>query len=157
MEEMEEIAHGLELSKVNFIWVVRVGERGMVVEGWAPQVKILRHSSIGGFVTHCGWNFVLESIEFGVPIMAMPMHLDQPLNPRLIEEVGVGVEVKRDQTGRLHIEEIARVLKTTVVEQKNGIRIKRKARELSEKITMKKEEEIDEVVGELVSLCGKRK
>ncbi|KAL7184868.1 hypothetical protein ACSBR2_026920 [Camellia fascicularis] len=112
MEEMEEIAHALELSKVNFVWVVRVGERGMVVEGWAPRVKIPRHSSIGGFVSHCGWNSVLESIEFGVP-----MHLDQPLNPRLIEEVGVGVEVKRDQTGWLHREEIARVLKTTVVEK----------------------------------------
>ncbi|KAM2967864.1 hypothetical protein FF1_028077 [Malus domestica] len=56
-EEIEEIAHGLELSKVSFIWVVRfpkeekvtrakevlpkgfverVGERGMIVEGWAP-------------------------------------------------------------------------------------------------------------------------
>ncbi|KAL7193647.1 hypothetical protein ACSBR2_025286 [Camellia fascicularis] len=97
-EEIEEIAHGLELSKVNFIWVVRfpvgekveleealpkgfierVAERGMVVEGWAPQARILAHSSTGCFVSHCGWNSVLESLTFGIPIVAMPMHLDQP-------------------------------------------------------------------------------
>ena len=68
-EELQEIAYGVELSMVNFIWVVRfpqgekvnlqialpkgfldsIGDRGMVVEGWAPQKTILKHSSIGGF------------------------------------------------------------------------------------------------------------
>ncbi|CAL5365397.1 unnamed protein product [Camellia sinensis] len=92
-EEIEEIAHGLELSMVNFIWVVRfpngekveleealpkgfvdrLGERGLVVDGWAPQARILTHSSTGGFVSHCGWNSVLEGLKFGVPIVAIPM------------------------------------------------------------------------------------
>ncbi|PQQ10737.1 ufgt [Prunus yedoensis var. nudiflora] len=68
-EQIEEIAHGLELSKVSFIWVIRfpkeerstrveevlpegflqrVGEKGVIMEGWAPQAKILQHSSVGG-------------------------------------------------------------------------------------------------------------
>ncbi|KAK7852317.1 beta-d-glucosyl crocetin beta-1 [Quercus suber] len=118
---MEEIAHGLELSKVDFIWIVRfpvgekiklgkalpegflerVGERGIVVEDWAPQAKILRHSSIGGFVSHCGWSSVIESIKFGVPIIAIPMQFEQPLNARVVEEVGVAMEVKRDRDGKL--------------------------------------------------------
>lgn len=121
-EEMEEIAYGLELSNVDFIWVIRsqrgeqvkleealpqgfverIGERGMIVEGWAPQERILKHPSIGAFVTHCGWNSTLESIECGVPIIAMPMLYDQPLNARLMVEIGVAVEVPRNENGNLH-------------------------------------------------------
>ncbi|XP_060672785.1 flavanone 7-O-glucoside 2''-O-beta-L-rhamnosyltransferase-like [Ziziphus jujuba] len=93
-------AHGLELSNVNFIRVIRfpegkkmelkdalpegflerVNEKGMVIENWAPQVKILDHSSIGGLVSQCGWSSIMESLRFGVPIIAMPMQHDQPWN-----------------------------------------------------------------------------
>ncbi|KAH7845198.1 hypothetical protein Vadar_009043 [Vaccinium darrowii] len=175
-EEMHEIAHGLELSRVNFIWVIRfplgektsiedalpqgfldrVGDLGMVVEGWSPQAKILGHSSTGGFVSHCGWSSVMESIKFGVPIIAMPMHLDQPLNAGLVDEVGVGMEVMRDETGKLDREEIARVI-TTLLVKENGMKFRNKARELTEKMTVKEAEEIDEVVEGVVQLCGKRK
>ncbi|KAA8539177.1 hypothetical protein F0562_025869 [Nyssa sinensis] len=174
--EMEEIAHGLELSKLNFIWVVRfpvgektrveeampegflerVGERGMVVEKWAPQAKILEHSSTGGFVSHCGWSSIMESIKFGVPIIGLPIHIDQPLNARLMEEVGVCVEVKRDKNERFDRDEIAKVIRKVVVE-KNGEDIRNKAREISENMKMKGDEEIDGVVEELVQLCRKWK
>ncbi|KAH7856198.1 hypothetical protein Vadar_033838 [Vaccinium darrowii] len=170
--EIEEVAHGLELSGVNFIWVVRfpvgektrveealpkgfldrIGERGLVVEGWAPQLQILAHSSTGGFVSHCGWNSVLESLKFGVPIVAVPMQLDQPLNARLVEDVGVGVEVEREEDGRLNKYEIAKVIKKIVVEESGeGIRVK--AKEFSENIRLRGEEKIDELVEELVQLC----
>ncbi|KAK6137974.1 hypothetical protein DH2020_028283 [Rehmannia glutinosa] len=110
-EEIEEIAIGLELSNISKGrgdesrrgapkgFIERVGERGMVLEKWAPQAKILSHSSIGGFVSHCGWNSLMESIDYGVPIIAMPMHLDQPMNAKLVVELGVGVEVRRDDNG----------------------------------------------------------
>ncbi|KAA8534524.1 hypothetical protein F0562_032041 [Nyssa sinensis] len=172
-EELEEVARGLELSKINFIWVVRfpVGERirveealpegfvervkdrGLVVEGWAPQARILRHSSTGGFVSHCGWSSVMESMTFGVPIIALPMHLDQPLNAKLVEEVGVGVEVMRRNNGRLEREEIAQAIRKVVVE-KNGEDVRTKARELSEEIRMKGEQDIDGVAEELIQLVG---
>ncbi|XP_028071458.1 beta-D-glucosyl crocetin beta-1,6-glucosyltransferase-like [Camellia sinensis] len=174
-EEIEKIAHGLELSKVNFIWIVRfpvgekveleealpkgfierVAERGMVVEGWAPQARILAHSSTGCFVSHCGWNSVLENLTFGIPIVAMPMHLDQPLNARLVEEVGAAMEVIRHENGRLSREVIAQVIRRIVVE-KSGEDIRIKAREFSEKIRMKGGEEIDKVVKELLQLCKDR-
>ncbi|KAM7526804.1 hypothetical protein LguiA_016706 [Lonicera macranthoides] len=173
-EDLEEIAHGLELSGVNFIWVVRfpmgenirvdeklpkgffkrVGERGLVVEGWAPQAKILRHLNVGGFVSHCGWSSVMEGLTFGVPIIAMPMHLDQPINARLVTEVGVGMEVVRDKNGKLEREEVAAVIKQVVVE-KSGEVVRKKARNMKEKIRMKGEEEIDVVVEELKKLCMK--
>ncbi|KAK9190262.1 hypothetical protein WN943_018864 [Citrus x changshan-huyou] len=108
---------------------------------------------IGGFVSHCGWSSVMESMKLGVPIIAMPMHLDQPLNARLVEDVGVGMEVRRNENGRIEREEMARVIKEVVVE-KNGEKLRRKAREMSENIRKKGDEEIDEVVDELSQLSG---
>uniref|UniRef100_P0DO71 Mogroside IIIx synthase n=1 Tax=Siraitia grosvenorii TaxID=190515 RepID=GT941_SIRGR len=165
-EEMEEIAHGLEASEVHFIWVVRfpqgdntsaiedalpkgflerVGERGMVVKGWAPQAKILKHWSTGGFVSHCGWNSVMESMMFGVPIIGVPMHLDQPFNAGLAEEAGVGVEAKRDPDGKIQRDEVAKLIKEVVVE-KTREDVRKKAREMSEILRSKGEEKMDEMV-----------
>ncbi|OVA03618.1 UDP-glucuronosyl/UDP-glucosyltransferase [Macleaya cordata] len=181
-EEVEEIAYGLELSKVNFIWVIRfpeeednmrkislhevlpegfmerVGVKGMVVEGWAPQAKILVNCKIGGFVSHCGWSSVMESMKFGVPVIAMPMHLDQPLNARLVVELGLGVEVQRGGDGgcRFEREEVAKVIKEVVME-KEGEEVRRRAREISEKMREKGEEEIDVLVEKLEQLCKKKK
>lgn len=110
-EELNAIAEGLERSGVPFIWALRetsrthlpkgfVEERtkklqqGMVVS-WAPQREILRHGSVGVFVTHCGWNSVLESIEGGVPMICRPFFGDQRLNGRMVQdvwEIGVGVD-----------------------------------------------------------------
>ncbi|KAI5343969.1 hypothetical protein L3X38_011846 [Prunus dulcis] len=175
-EQIEEIAHGLELRKVSFIWVIRfskeekntrveevlpegflhrVGEKGVIMEGWAPQAKILQHSSVGGFVSHCGWNSVLESIKFGGPIIAMPMHLDQPINARLVEEVGVGVEVKRTGEGSLQREEVAKVIRDVVVE-KIGEGVRKKALKIRDNMNKKEDEEIDGVVEELMQVCTGR-
>ncbi|KAL0464593.1 UNVERIFIED_CONTAM: Beta-D-glucosyl crocetin beta-1,6-glucosyltransferase [Sesamum latifolium] len=176
-EEMEELAHGLELSNVNFIWVVRfpkgkkitlkealplgflqrVGQRGMVIEGWAPQAQILGHESIGGFVSHCGCSSMMESMKFGVPIIAMPMHLDQPLNARLVVEIGVGDEVLRNSSGRLEKEEVASVIRRVVAEGGQGEVVRKNARAMSEKMMAKGDEEIDEVVKELVMICSTKK
>ncbi|MQK22673.1 hypothetical protein EI013_30365, partial [Escherichia coli] len=85
-EQLEEIATGLEESMVNFLWVIRKDEwglpdgfeekvksRGIVVREWVDQREILMHESVEGFLSHCGWNSVLESICAGVPILAWPM------------------------------------------------------------------------------------
>ncbi|GFZ14627.1 UDP-glucosyl transferase 72E1 [Actinidia rufa] len=131
---------------------IPVWERGLIVEGWATQAQILAHPSTGGFLSHCGWSSIMEGIEYGVPIIAIPMHLDQPLNARLVEEVGVGLEVERDGNGRLDREEIARVVKE-VVRGKRGEIMRRKAKKLGEETREKGEEDMDGVVEELVKIC----
>ncbi|KAL9175921.1 hypothetical protein ABFS82_02G144500 [Erythranthe guttata] len=175
-EDLRELALGLELSGVNFVWVVRfpkgekktleeslplgflerVGGRGLVVEGWAPQAQILVHESIGGFVSHCGCSSMMESMKFGVPIIAMPMHLDQPLNARLVGKIGVGVEVGRSGDGLLEKEEVAAVIRR-VVGGDEAESVRREARVMSEKIKAKGDEEIDVVVEEFVKLCSTTK
>ncbi|CAN4121756.1 unnamed protein product [Withania somnifera] len=170
-EQIHAVAQGLELCKVNFIWVIRfpqgerisiwdalpegflgrVGERGMVLEGWASQAMILQHPSIGGFVSHCGWNSVTESMKFGVPIISMPMKLDQPMNARLVECIGMGMEAVRDENRKLQSEEIAKMIRKVVMEE-SWEAVRKKAKELSDKMDAKGDEEIDGVVEELVAL-----
>ncbi|KAK4785438.1 hypothetical protein SAY86_002127 [Trapa natans] len=115
MDQMEALASGLEKSGVRFIWVVymgsaqkrddglgplleefeaRVGGRGMVLRGWAPQVAILGHRAVGGFLTHCGWNSLMEAVVAGVVLLAWPMEADQFVNAKLlVEDIGAAVRV----------------------------------------------------------------
>ncbi|OIW11313.1 hypothetical protein TanjilG_20462 [Lupinus angustifolius] len=109
-----ELGLALEASKRPFIWVIRESstsealekwikedgfeERtngvGLVIKGWAPQLLILAHPSIGGFITHCGWNSTLEAISAGVPMITWPLFADQFLNQNLVVHVlKVGVKV----------------------------------------------------------------
>ncbi|XP_070003646.1 zeatin O-glucosyltransferase-like [Nicotiana tabacum] len=122
MEQIKELAIGLKKSQQKFIWVARdvlsggegevkipegyeerVKERGIIVKDWAPQLEILAHSSIGRFMSDCGWNSCMESITMGVPIATWPMRFDQPRNAVFVTNVlKIGVVVKhwdrRDDT-----------------------------------------------------------
>jgi UDP-glucoronosyl and UDP-glucosyl transferase len=101
--QLHELAMGLEESRQNFLWVVRgvdqsedwmpegwekrVADRGLVVKGWAPQVSILEHAAIGTFLTHCGWNSILEGSAAGVPMLTWPLAFEQFINEKLLVDV----------------------------------------------------------------------
>ncbi|KAH7663505.1 UDP-glucuronosyl/UDP-glucosyltransferase protein [Dioscorea alata] len=161
--QLHEIALGLESSQQAFIWVVkkelfqdereelmeeyekRVEGRGLIIRGWAPQMLILNHDAIGGFLTHCGWNSTLEAVSAGVPMVTMPMLADQFYNERLVVDVlkiGVGVGVKEYGTGQrfgagiekvvsvVHGEDIEKaVLRLMTVGEEDEV-MRRRAREL---------------------------
>ena len=129
-KQLREMAVGLENSGQRFLWVVRnptqnkekefnldeilpkgflerTKDRGFVVKEWAPQVAVLSHDSVGGFVTHCGWNSVLEAICVGVPMIAWPLYAEQRLNRvLLVEEMKVGLELKELEDGLVSGEEL---------------------------------------------------
>ncbi|XP_034676034.1 scopoletin glucosyltransferase-like [Vitis riparia] len=118
--QLTEIASALEDSGHAFIWVVgkvlnSSGEEdgshewwlpegfqerayqsgiGHIIRGWAPQVLILEHPAIGGFLTHCGWNSILEGVSSGLPMITWPIFAEQFYNEKLVTQVlklGVGV------------------------------------------------------------------
>ncbi|KAI8539695.1 hypothetical protein RHMOL_Rhmol09G0202900 [Rhododendron molle] len=86
----------------------------------------------------------------------MPMKHDQPISGKVVEDVGVGLEVKRDENKKLNREDIAQVIRK-VVKDESGVRVRSKARELSEIIRMKGEKAIDGLVEEFVQLCNEGK
>nr|URW63967.1 chalcone 2'-glucosyltransferase [Paeonia delavayi] len=123
VDQLKQIANGLERSGHRFLWSLRgpsagkfsfptdytnleqvlpegflerTSNKGKVI-GWAPQVAILSHRATGGFVSHCGWNSILESLWFGVPIAALPMYAEQQLNAyEMVNELRLAVEIKLD-------------------------------------------------------------
>ncbi|EFJ19883.1 hypothetical protein SELMODRAFT_177347 [Selaginella moellendorffii] len=118
LPEFEELSRGLESSKQAFLWAFRPGcvegleieelesfkERtsstGLVIS-WAPQVEVLSHESTGGFLTHCGWNSVLEGICGGVPMLGWPRQAEQNINCELFVGMGIGLRlVEANQSGR---------------------------------------------------------
>ena len=70
--------------------------KGLIAREWVDQRQILAHRAVGGFLSHCGWNSVIESISAGVPILAWPMIAEQSLNAKLVAEgLGAGLAIKK--------------------------------------------------------------
>ncbi|CAA6661204.1 unnamed protein product [Spirodela intermedia] len=157
--QVREIAAGLESSGHPFIWVVknsgqgnssgqwlpegfeeRVAESGMgmIIRGWAPQVLILNHVAIGGFLTHCGWNSSLESVSAGLPVVTWPMFADQFCNERMLVDmlkVGVEIGVKtcslvEEERDAVKAEEIASAVGRLMGDSPEAEERRRRAREL---------------------------
>lgn len=113
-EQIRELGAGLEMSGCRFLWVVKstkvdreetgeiedlVGEgyvrriegRGLVVREWVEQEVVLGHRAVAGFLSHCGWNSVMEAAAAGVRVLAWPRMMDQRVNAALVARRGLGV------------------------------------------------------------------
>ncbi|KAL4588696.1 hypothetical protein LXL04_001591 [Taraxacum kok-saghyz] len=79
---------------LNFEERMAANGKGLIIKGWAPQVLILDHESVGGFVTHCGWNSVLEGVTGGVAMVVWPVMAEQFYNAKLVTDVlRIGVSI----------------------------------------------------------------
>ncbi|KAL5707934.1 hypothetical protein ACHQM5_018781 [Ranunculus cassubicifolius] len=158
--QMMELAIGLEESGRKFIWVVRPPvefnitdefkaewlpegyearmkdhNRGLIVQTWAPQLEILSHESTGAFVSHCGWNSVLESLSHGVPILGWPLAGEQGYNLKfLVEEVGVCIEIGRGVGCEIKHEDIEKGIELVMGGSEKGMEMKNKALKVKEMI-----------------------
>ncbi|XP_055811232.1 UDP-glycosyltransferase 92A1-like [Solanum dulcamara] len=154
--QMMALALGLEDSERPFIWVIRppIGfdikgefrsewlpkgfqervsksQKGLIVKSWAPQLQILSHSSTGAFLTHCGWNSVLESLSQGVPIISWPLAAEQAFNSKmLMEEMGVCVELTKGFSSDIEKEVVKKVVEIVLGKSGKGKEMKEKANEI---------------------------
>ncbi|CAJ1947100.1 unnamed protein product [Sphenostylis stenocarpa] len=119
--QFNELALGLDLTNRPFLWVVRqdnkmsyppefLGSKGKIV-GWTPQLKVLNHPSIAYFVSHCGWNSIIEGLSNGVPFLCWPYFTDQFYNRSYIcDELKVGLGLNKDEKGLVSRWEIKKKL-----------------------------------------------
>nr|XP_043630739.1 anthocyanidin 3-O-glucosyltransferase 2-like [Erigeron canadensis] len=165
--QVKEIARALEQSGHRFVWCLRqppsdqisklpgnyedpgtVLPKGFLerthgigkVMGWAPQVEVLAHIAVGGFVSHCGWNSLLESLWFGVPIATWPVYAEQQMNAfKMVVEMGLAVDIKLDyRKDVLNVK--ANTVTVTAEEIESGIRrvmedteVRTKVKDMSDK------------------------
>ncbi|XP_062183620.1 UDP-glycosyltransferase 92A1-like [Phragmites australis] len=166
LEQMMELAAALEFTGRPFIWAirppvgfdnhnagafradrwlpegfearVRANDTGLLVHGWAPQLSILAHASTGAFLSHCGWNSVLESVKQGVPIIGWPLQADQFFNCKMLGEWGACVEVARgNDEGSSVVERatLAEAVETVMGGAAKGSEVRRRMKEIQELVT----------------------
>ncbi|GAU20263.1 hypothetical protein TSUD_353270 [Trifolium subterraneum] len=161
-EQIVELALGLELSNHKFLWVVRAPsssanvaylsaqndvdplqflpsgflertkEKGLVIPSWASQSQILSHSSVGGFLTHCGWNSILESVVHGVSLITWPLFAEQKMNAVLLSEgLKVGLRPRVNENDIVERAEVAKVIKC-LMKGEEGEKLRNNMKELKE-------------------------
>ncbi|KAK4391006.1 UDP-glycosyltransferase 73C3 [Sesamum angolense] len=159
--QLIQLALGLESSNKPFIWVLknaseqsekwlleekfeeRIKDRGLLIRGWAPQVLILSHPSIGAFLTHCGGNSMLEATAAGVPMITWPIFADHFCNEKLIVNVmkigltlGVEKPVFLEDPDEVKVQvkkdEIKRVIEKLMEQGGEANEMRNRAKELGE-------------------------
>ncbi|KAJ4838783.1 hypothetical protein Tsubulata_024657 [Turnera subulata] len=150
-DELTEIALGLELSGLPFFWVLkkrrgledtepielpdgfeeRTKGRGIVCITWAPQLKILGHDSVGGFLTHSGWSSVVEALQNQRALILLTFLADQGLNARVLEENRIAYSIPRNHAhGSFTRDSVAESLRLVIAEEE-GKFYRDKAKEMS--------------------------
>lgn len=136
-QQSVEMARGLLASNRPFLWSNREVEveedgldeatrkelegRGMIVS-WVSQAEVLSSPAAGCFVSHCGWNSVLESLVAGLPVVAIPQSSEQGTNAKLVaEEFGIGERGQKDADGVVGAEEIRRCIDLVMSGQNDDI------------------------------------
>ncbi|CAM0913429.1 unnamed protein product [Alopecurus aequalis] len=166
-DHVRELALGLELAGVRFVWALRersgpllpdgfeerVAGRGVVCVGWVPQVRVLAHGAVGAFLTHAGWSSLMESFLFGHPLVMLPLFADQCLTARAMTSRAVGLEVPRDEDdGSFGRDDVARTVRRVMAEDdEEGKWFARNAKELQEILwdRARQEKYADELVDHL--------
>ncbi|PHU18882.1 UDP-glycosyltransferase 79B2 [Capsicum chinense] len=131
-KQFQELVLGLELTELPFLLAVkppeetnsieealpegfkqRVKEKGLILDCWVPQLKILSHKSVGCFVSHCGYGSMWESLALcDCQLAFLPRFFDHLLNARLMEhELKVGVEVEKEENDLFTKENLCKAVK----------------------------------------------
>lgn len=161
-DQVAELAAALKGSKQRFVWVLRDADRadiyaesgesrhamflseftretegtGLVITGWAPQLEILAHGATAAFMSHCGWNSTIESLSHGKPVLAWPMHSDQPWDSELLckyFKAGLLVRPWEKHAEIIPAQAIQKVIEEAMLSD-SGMAVRQRAKELGEAV-----------------------
>ncbi|CAD6217987.1 unnamed protein product [Miscanthus lutarioriparius] len=138
LKQLHEIARGLELAGTRFLWALkkpkgvhpdedvlppgfeeRTRGRGSVVTGWVPQTSILGHGAVAAFVMHCGWGSTIEALQYGHPLIMMPILVDHLSTARVMTDLRkVGVKVRKEKNHEAFLgDNIATAIRAVMCEE----------------------------------------
>lgn len=149
VSQMEEISKGLIDIGKPFLWVIKENEKGKEDEkkigrieelekigkivSWCSQLEVLKHPSLGCFVSHCGWNSILKNLACGVPVVAFPQWTDQMTNAKQIEDVWKsGVRVNVNEDGFVESEEMKKCIELVMNGGEKGEELRKNAEKWKE-------------------------
>ncbi|KAJ8762666.1 hypothetical protein K2173_010687 [Erythroxylum novogranatense] len=133
-DQYQELVLGLELTGFPFLaalkpptdaettesalpegFQMRVKGKGLVFGGWVPQELILKHPSVGCFITHCGWGSLSQSITSPCQLVFLPNGVDQAVNARMFEsDLKIGVEIKKRDDGFFSRDEVCKAVRAVM-------------------------------------------
>ncbi|CDP01479.1 unnamed protein product [Coffea canephora] len=132
-----DVVQGGESAMLPEDFLEEIQDRGFLIS-WCAQEKVLEHSAVGVFLTHCGWNSMMETICAGVPVIYWPFFADQQTNCHYsCEKWGIGMEINHD----VKRDEVAELVRKMIVGEE-GEKMRFNAKEWK-----KKAEEATEVGG----------
>ncbi|XP_071738913.1 UDP-glycosyltransferase 92A1-like [Rutidosis leptorrhynchoides] len=146
---MMQLAKALDKSNKFFIWAIRPPfgfdiNAESKVEEWLPENfkknteeenRMLSHESVGGFMSHCGWKSILESLSCGVPLLGWPMAAEQFYNAKMmVEIVKVCVEVARGTNFEVMSDDLRVKIEEVMSEDGKGKEMRKKAFEIKKMI-----------------------
>ncbi|GJW18490.1 UDP-glycosyltransferase 88B1-like protein, partial [Tanacetum coccineum] len=112
-------------------FLARTTDKGLVVKNWAPQPAILNHDSVGGFVSHCGWNSSLEAVVSGVPMVTWPLYAEQKMNRvYLVEEIKVALRLEMSSDDYVTAEAVEQTM-TKLMDGEEGKLLRERVTEMS--------------------------
>ena len=83
--------------KAKVVWKIKhvgncdIDEDKIKVMSWVPQNDILAHPNVKLFLTHGGYNSIIESIHNAKVMLVMPFAADQPLNANIVKNRNLGI------------------------------------------------------------------
>lgn len=75
----------------------------VMISKWLPQADILAHNKCVLFVSHGGYNSLMESVYYGVPVLGISFFGDQHKNVKQIATSGIGISLRNDNTSEASI------------------------------------------------------
>lgn len=87
-------------QQTNYKFVIRYSTKDfensdkILFVDWLPQYDLLRHKNTRLLITHCGTHSIQEALFAGIPMIGIPVMLNQPHNAAMITRKGFGLRLE---------------------------------------------------------------